>query len=291
MVKVIATDLDGTLLKPKRKFSLIEKENYKFIKNFYGDIVLNSGRRVKFCKKVCKKLKIDHNYIALNGAIIVKNGQIIYSQSMKKTILNSLLNLLENNYDNFEFLIYDEHDKITCFTNKKQLEVKSKYFKSLLKLGRLCEKIKVNNKLVKNRLNDSTEIYKALIYFNNVEDMADMLKEKYSDHFEFYLSSHSIEISPIGVSKGNALKHLIETTQLKNEEVYVVGDSENDISMFENFANSFLILNNDNYLKIKTKYKIKKFCDLEKYTKLNENFKWGKWYESLKLHVIWNNQI
>jgi hydroxymethylpyrimidine pyrophosphatase-like HAD family hydrolase len=72
MVKVIATDLDGTLLKPKRKFTLVEKENRKFIKNFYGDIVLNSGRQAKFCAKICNNLKIDHNFIALNGAIIVK---------------------------------------------------------------------------------------------------------------------------------------------------------------------------------------------------------------------------
>ena len=36
MVRVIATDLDGTLLKPKKKFSLIEKENYNFGKYLSG---------------------------------------------------------------------------------------------------------------------------------------------------------------------------------------------------------------------------------------------------------------
>ena len=85
MKKILLFDLDGTLLKPKRKFSLVEKENRKFIKEFYGDIVLNSGRSPKFCAKICNKLKIEHNFISLNGAIIVKNGNVIYRQSMKKT--------------------------------------------------------------------------------------------------------------------------------------------------------------------------------------------------------------
>lgn len=272
MVKVIATDLDGTLLKPKKKFSLIDKENCNYIKNFYGDVVINSGRRAKFCAKICNKLKIEHNFIALNGAIIVKNGQVIYTQSMKKTIINNMLNLLEEYYNNFEFLIYDKYDKITCYTPKKKIDVKLKYFKNFFRLGRLCEKIKINNKLVKKYLNDNTEIYKVLIYFDNVEDMVNILKEKYDEHFEFYISDHSIEISPKGISKGNALKYLIETTKVKSNEVYVVGDSENDVSMFDKFENSFLILNKDNHLKIKTKYKIEKFSDLEKYTKLNKNF-------------------
>lgn len=271
MVRVIATDLDGTLLKPIKRISLVEKANRKFIKEFYGDIVLNSGRSPKFCEKICNNLKIEHNFIALNGSIIVKNGTTIYSQSMKKTILNNLLKFLEENYDNYEFLIFDKYDKITCYTPSK-LRVKAKYFLHKIKNKRLCDKITVNNSKAKKYLNDKTEIYKAIIYHENTEDMASLLKEKYKEHFEFYVSKHSIEISPIGVSKGNSLKYLIDTTNVKYDEVYVVGDSVNDASMFNLFSNSFLVLNKENHLKTKTKYKIDKFSDLKKYTELNNNF-------------------
>lgn len=272
MVKIIATDLDGTLFVPKRKFSLVEKENRKYIKSFYGDIVLNSGRSAKFCAKVCNKLKIEHNFIALNGSKIVKNGKLIYSQSMKKNILNNMLDFLEEHYSNFEFLIFDKYDKIFCYSTEKPIKVKFKYFKNFFTLGRLCEKIKIKNNLVKKYLNDYTEIYKVIIYSNSIEDLACTLKEKFNEHFEFFVSDHSIEIAPKGVNKGEALKHLIDTTQVKNNDVYVVGDSANDISMFEIFENSFLILHNNNHLNIKAKYKIEKFSDLEKFTKLNQNF-------------------
>ena len=78
----------------------------------------------------------------------------------------------------FEFLIYDKYDKITCFTTNNPFKTKLKYFKSFFKLGRLCEKITVSNKLVKKYLNDNTEIYKSIIYSNNIEDMFKVVKEE-----------------------------------------------------------------------------------------------------------------
>ncbi len=272
MVKVIATDLDGTLLKPKKKFTLVDKENQKFIKEFYGDIVLCSGRKAAFCAKICNKLKIEHNFIALNGAIIVKDGNVIYRQSMKKTMVENMLYFLNEQYDNFEFLIYDKYDKIYCYSPKKKSTVKRKYFKSFIKNVRLCEKIIVNNALVGKYLNDDTEVYKVLIYTDNPEELTKILKEKYKEHFTFYPTKHSIEVSPIGVSKGASLKYLIETTKVKKDEVFVVGDNSNDEPMFEMFPNSFLITDKCKNITIKTKYKIDKFSDLKKYTKLNGNF-------------------
>jgi len=71
------------------------------------------------------------------------------------------------------------------------------------------------------------------------------------------------------------LKYLIDTTKVKYNEVFVVGDGNNDLSMFELFSNSFAIEDSSNKLKIKAKHTIKKFSDIEKYTKLNDNFNWG----------------
>lgn len=272
MVKVIATDLDGTLLKPKKKFLLIDKENKKYIKDFYGDIVITSGRSPKFCAKICNCLKIHHNFIALNGAIIVKEGKIIFSQSMKKTALSSLLNFLDENYKEFEFLIFNKYDEIISYSPISKRKRKTKHFKHALKNVRLHDKIIISNSKAKKLLNDNTEIYKAIIYNKNCEDINYQLKSKYKDHFNFFANSHSIEISPIGVSKGEALQYLINTTKLKNDEIYVVGDSSNDLSMFNLFENSFVMENAKNEIKTKAKHIIKKFCELKNYTKLNNNF-------------------
>lgn len=276
MVKVIATDLDGTLLKPKKVLSLVERENKKYIGNFYGDVVLVSGRNPKFCAKICNCLNIQHNFIALNGAVIVKNGNVIYRQSLKKTALFALLEFIESYYDSFELMIFDKYDRIIDYSPIKKAKIRLKHLKYAIKNGRLHEKIIINNKKAENLLVNTTEIYKAIIYSDNCDDMYNIIKKEFKAHFELFPSSHSIEISPKGVNKGNALQYLINTTNLNNDDIYVVGDSSNDIPMFNLFENSFAMDSSDAFTKTKAKYTISKFCDLNNFTKLNNNFKEDK---------------
>lgn len=272
MVRVIATDLDGTLLKPKRKYSLIEKEIKKYIKNFYGDIVLVSGRNPKFCAKICNVLNIEHTFIALNGAVIVKNGDIIYHKSLNKVLLANMLEYLEENYDGYEFMLFDKYDNITCYSNIKKSSLMKKYFIHHLKNGKLHQKIKISNKKILKLLFDNTPIYKVIIYADQIDDIYENIYERFKEDYTFFQSSHSIEISPIGVDKGLALEYLINTTKVKNNEVYVVGDGANDITLFTKFSNSFAMNTSVNELKTKAKHTINKFCDLDDYTKLNGNF-------------------
>lgn len=273
MVRVIATDLDGTLLTPRKKFSLVPKENKDYLKNFYGDVVLVSGRSPRFCAKVCNALKIHHNFIALNGALIVKNGNVIYRQSMKKTGLVAMLEFLEAYYTKFELLIFDKYDRIVCYSPMSKLKIKAKHFKHYIKHVRLHDKIIVNNKLALKLLNNNIDIHKVIIYSDHCDDMYSLIKKEFNEHFSFFPSHHSVEVSPIGVSKGDALSYLINTTKVKKEEVFVVGDSANDLSMFELFKNSFVMDTAENYIKAKAKHTLQSFTDLEKYTKLNNNFK------------------
>ena len=274
MVRIIATDLDGTLLNKKRKLTLIDKKNKKYIRSFYGDIVLVSGRNPKFCAKVCNCLNIHHNFISLNGAVIVKNGNVIYRQSMKKTALNSLLEFLESYYTHFELLIFDKYDRIISYSPQKELKTKIKHLKSAIKRGRLQDKIIVSNKKAKKVLESNIDIYKAIVYVNeNCEDMLSLISKEYNEHFEFFPNTHSIEIAPKGVNKGEALQYLINTTKVKKDEVFVIGDGTNDLSMFNLFKNSFTMNTAKNEIKAKSKHTISNFHELEKYTTLNNNFK------------------
>lgn len=273
MVKVIATDLDGTLLMPKKKFSLVDKENKQFIKDFYGDIVVVSGRNAKFCAKICDCLKIHHNFIALNGAIIVKEGRVIYRQSLKKIAINAMIEFIDSYYNDYEILIFDKYDNIYSYSPLNKVKIKLKYLKDKIINLKLHQKIIVNNKKAKKLLSNQTDIYKVIIYSKNCEDMATIIKKEFKEHFNFFLLNNSIEISPIGISKGDSLQYLINTTKLKNEDIIVVGDSSNDISMFQKFENSFVMNSADTCTKSFAKNNISKFSELKKHTKLNNNFK------------------
>ena len=59
-VKLIATDLDGTLFYPKKRSHMVTKENRAFIHRFVGDggrILLVTGRNAYFGEKVVEAEK------------------------------------------------------------------------------------------------------------------------------------------------------------------------------------------------------------------------------------------
>ena len=85
MIKLIATDLDGTLFYPKRKFKLLTKKNRKFMIDYINqgnEVVLVSGRNYFISNRVKKRIKNDIDMIACNGSVIYKGDELIFDSPM-----------------------------------------------------------------------------------------------------------------------------------------------------------------------------------------------------------------
>ena len=72
-----------------------------------------------------------------------------------------------------------------------------------------------------------------------VEDIHQQLLKNIS--FNIERNNQYIDILPKGVSKKNAIKELIARCHSKEDDLYVVGDSYNDLSMFEINKHNFII--------------------------------------------------
>ena len=84
-VKLIATDLDGTLFYPKKRSHMVTKENRAFIHRFVGDggrILLVTGRNAYFGEKVGSKIGHPFDYIACNGSLVVSGGKRIFEKGI-----------------------------------------------------------------------------------------------------------------------------------------------------------------------------------------------------------------
>ena len=76
--KLLATDLDGTSLYPKRPRSLISEKNKKFLKKFMDEgnkVVLVTGR-VRLIQNVFQVLGQEVDVIGMNGPTLLLIGQI-----------------------------------------------------------------------------------------------------------------------------------------------------------------------------------------------------------------------
>ena len=245
--KIIATDLDGTLLKSD---TTVSSENLCAIKRLSKKgikTVVLTGRtfyEIPYELRSCDEIEY---FVYSNGAGIQssKKGIVYYNTFDRKTsceiyeILDSFDTLIELYSNQFPYI--DEED----------------YSDDSFEYYRIDEsflpEMKKSRKPIKNLkglLTDSSyKIEMFDVFFRNdseKEACRKLLLEKF-DGIEITSSlSSNLEIIKKGTNKGSGLKKLCELTKYDLYDIIVIGDSKNDISAFNT---------------AKTKYAVSNACD------------------------------
>jgi HAD superfamily hydrolase (TIGR01484 family) len=104
-VRLIATDLDGTLLNAEHEVS---KENIKAIRQAQEqgiEVVVATGRTYFDASFICKKFGLDTYLISYNGAAIHrKDGQQLLSLTMDRNDVQNMIKWLEEKNIIMKFL-------------------------------------------------------------------------------------------------------------------------------------------------------------------------------------------
>lgn len=226
MYKLLAIDLDGTLLKNDKTISennckAINKAIQKGIK-----VVLATGRPIDGIRKYIEKLNLldkDDFSVAFNGAAVQNNKtkEIIYREILNKFDLNYLYNLSKELGVNIHVLTKDG-----CITPKS-----SKYSIYESKLNDIPLKI-----LDFNKINDNINLIKIMmIDEENILDSA--IKKFPKDIYEKYTVLRSepffLEFLNKNTNKAQGIKKIAERFNIKKDEIICVGDSGNDVHMIE----------------------------------------------------------
>lgn len=273
MEKILATDLDGTLFYPKDTKEIIAKPNLFFLQNFIdkgGEVILISGRSHAYCLKTIKKIGRPCAAISYNGACIFDGEKMIYQNSIKNEEAKSIIDEIFETYHNHGvFLMTDKGLAIHLIYKSKIIRWGFKlYYKAQ---GVYAENLLADEKDYEEELKNG-HIFKIMIYFglgkrmqNKAKQANTILRNTY-DNVECNWSKNVIEITAKDCSKAKALKYLLEHSHNNDKEIYVAGDSGNDISLFKAFPkNSFCMGHAPDAVKKYAKYTIEKFEDLSRY--------------------------
>ncbi|MGH4050257.1 MAG: Cof-type HAD-IIB family hydrolase [Clostridium sp.] len=232
MIKLIATDMDGTLLNDKGKinkkiFDLIHSFNKKDIK-----FAAASGRFYSQLSKNFEKVNTDMIFIAHNGALIKHNhkGRTLYSNSINKEEIEHVLNLCPRLGE--EMFLAAENDAYTVNPSENMLNQFTFSQVPVIVLKSFSE-LKI-------------PIYKITYYMDGGinSSIVDYLKDKLDEKLEFVVSGDKwIDIMNKGISKGNAIKILQEKFDIEQKDTMVFGDYYNDLTMFKQAHYSYAMKN------------------------------------------------
>lgn len=278
MIKLIATDLDGTFFYPKRKFKLLTKKNRKFMIDYINkgnEVVLVSGRNYFISNRVKKRVNNNLNMIACNGSVIYKGDELIFDSPMDhKKVYDFYLENCKNK-EILTWIFMTDKDNMIVVHNSLSSFLRVFYRIVLFFQFGYTGKCKFGKRRFKQMIeNEDAKIYKAMAIYGlgkKATEKARVASKKFAedlkDSFEVMWSTESIEFMNKGINKARALEKLIKELGVEKEEVAVIGDSGNDVPLFESFPNSFVMSHAHEEVKKKANVVIDSFYCLEKYIK------------------------
>lgn len=255
MIKLIASDMDGTLLNDDH---MISEENLKAIRKAQEmgrHFTIVTGRDYGAVKSYLEECNLKCECILSNGAEYRDvNGNIIESVYMNKEsakitfdILNEANLCIQLMTNNGSYITNKESDKKAIIDrfklfNPKMSEEEVEEFVAKFHKERGMKEI--DN--IYEILESDIEILKIVTFDNDeklIAELKDKLRENASDLAVASTFSNDIEISDIKAQKGLILAKTIKKMGIDKSEVIVLGDSFNDYSMFTEFENSYAMEN------------------------------------------------
>lgn len=249
MFKLVAIDLDGTML---NQYGIVTQKTKNSIKKAQEngiEIMIASGRPIDSVKTISKEIGSENYFISGNGSIIydIKKDEIIYENVLKKQKALEIIKICEEN--SIFYNVYTEKEIIAknlqynvLYYHKENL-TKSEEDKTHVNIVEdIYDYIeKTDSKVLKVMICDKHQtIFNAIIRkLKEVEDIEVLEVSHMSRKIirqgteEIPIEYFYTEISAKNVDKWTALEFLKEKLQISSEEIVAIGDNVNDKKMIE----------------------------------------------------------
>ena len=250
MYKLVAVDLDGTMLDSYGQVTENTKAVIQKTIEKGTDIIIVSGRPIDSIKTIAKEIGSNKYFIAGNGALIydIQKNEVLYEKYMKKEKVLEIIKICEEN--SIAYNVYT--DKTILATslkynvlyyhkeNLKKQEEKRTHINIVENMYEYIQKMKEEKFLKITICDDSKTVFQSIIRklekIKDIEilDVSHMSRKVIEQGTEeIPIEYYYTEISSKDVDKWCAIEFLIEKLNIEKEDVISIGDNVNDKKMIE----------------------------------------------------------
>lgn len=245
MIKLIATDIDGTLVKESSRE--VYPEMIKVVREWTdrgGYFCAASGRQYYSIRHMFEAVSGRMIYIAENGAYVRYGEEEILLRKMRRDYVEQLIIQLREYYDECDVVVSTVAGSLLESTNEKFL----KYFK---------EGYGNKYRIVPDVLAEKEDILKVAVYREgSIRKLGEStFIPQWKDKIKACMAGEEwVDFMDASVDKGNALKVIQEYFHITPDETMTFGDSDNDIGMLEGAAVSYAVESARDNVKACAKY-------------------------------------
>ena len=226
--KLIALDLDGTLLNSDLKISPRAMTAIQAAEKKGVRVTLCTGRMYVSALHYARELKLNVPLITYNGALVKNSNEVLYERSLSLEEAKHVIRTCK---------------KFDCQLNL-YLDDKLYAEKSNGWSKRYAEKVKVDLHEVDDLL-DFLKLPPIKLLAMGKEEVLHKIRGQLADRELYITRSHSyfLEMLNTEATKGKGLAVVAEKMAIDRKNVLAIGDNENDIEMFK-YAGCAVAMNN-----------------------------------------------
>jgi len=262
MFKLMAIDLDGTLLNSFGEVSAPTREVLKQAKEQGVEVVLSSGRPISSTESLALELGVDNYLISGNGAAVfdIKKQEILYDRFLSKEQVLKIAKICEEN--SFFYNVYTEDEVIASSLNYnilfyhkenvKKVEEKRTHINVVQNIAEYIEQSGKEKFLKITVCDESQFIFNSIMKRLKEIEGIDVLEVEYMSRKKIKAGTDDVdiqyyytEITNQNVNKWSAIEFLLDYLNIKKEEVIAIGDNMNDKEMIEE-AGLGVVMGNSN---------------------------------------------
>lgn len=244
-IRLVAVDIDGTLLDNRWELPAANVEAIKAASERGVEIVLATGRRFPFAREVCDRLPVPWTLIASNGAVIkTRTGETLAHRNLPASAAREVL-AAAGSHRASGLLLFDTEGRGEIVTENAapRHPPLARYFER--NRDRLLEVPRLENSLDSDPLQvmfaGPVEPMRALwrkLEKAGCRPRINIARTEYLDR-----DLTMVDVLAAGCDKGAALRQLCELRGLEPSQVMAIGDNFNDLEMLR-FAGTPVLMGN-----------------------------------------------
>lgn len=225
MKKILFSDMDGTIIDFNEKRHENDYKMLEVLKKSGHLIAFNTGRNYQEAHFCVDRHQFPYDYLILNNGahIMNKDGEELFKKVIPQDVGRKIIEYCIQ-FDDVFVYFYDGN-RTLGYCNHKTYEHTSRGNEEVNDVDFMKEYLMVKefDIIAVNEVNEGIE---------KVLKVQQYIKDHFNDYAEGCLNTHYLDITASGCSKGSGVLTL---KNILNEDVetYCIGDSFNDISMFE----------------------------------------------------------
>lgn len=265
MIKLVISDLDGTLLHHDDNYSSqsISQKNIDAINRLKDQgihFAIATGRGKSYKEEVEKQLGHKVCYVGNNGQeVVLADDTLISDEKFGANELHEVISVIKSYPDNLNLLTFDETSQLYMLYSDRYPFV---YNEPLVRSRSFCDQMKlIDSCLDLNKRHFGR--FSLLVEPREKELIKQRLIQDFGERYTIFSSDVDfIDLANPKISKGSGIVKLVEHFKINLDEIAVIGDEENDLSMFALTDHSYCMAHAMPHIQQKASHLVKSVAEM-----------------------------